>query len=144
MPYEQLEGQEEVYRIGNASNHYQGNYKKVLCVCSGGLLRSPTAAVVLAKEPFNYNTRSCGINAEYALTKIDHVLLCWADEIVCMEYEHKKAIETLQRSISFLSKAPIICLDIPDIYAYRDEQLVALITERYQQRTRDSHTSSAA
>lgn len=26
--------------MGNAANPYQGNYKKVLCVCSAGLLRS--------------------------------------------------------------------------------------------------------
>ena len=138
MPQEEFEGQEEANRIGNASNRHQGNYKRVLCVCTGGLLRSPTAAVVLAKEPFNFNTRSCGLTAEYALTKIDNVLLCWADEIVCMEQEHKWEIEARQKLLGFLSKAPIVCLDIPDIYAYRDEKLIALITERYQQLTRDS------
>ena len=43
------------------SNPYQGDYHKVLCVCSAGCLRSPTAAVVLAQEPFNFNTRSAGV-----------------------------------------------------------------------------------
>ena len=74
MPKGEFEDQEEINRIGNASNRHQGSYKKVLCVCSGGLLRSPTAAVVLAHEPFNYNTRSCDITAEYALTKIDKTM----------------------------------------------------------------------
>jgi hypothetical protein len=52
-------------RIGNASNKYQGKYKRVLAVCSGGLLRSPTIAHTLAAEPYNYNTRSVGIDPDY-------------------------------------------------------------------------------
>lgn len=47
-------------RIANASNKFQGSYKRVLCVCSAGLLRSPTAALVLSKDPYNFNTRACG------------------------------------------------------------------------------------
>ena len=46
-------------RLGNSRNIYQGKDKRVLCVCSAGLLRSPTAANVLHKE-FGYNTRACG------------------------------------------------------------------------------------
>ena len=42
-------------RLANTQNKYQGKYKKVLCVCSAGLLRSPTAALVLSQEPFNFN-----------------------------------------------------------------------------------------
>ncbi len=34
-------------RWGNIDNPYQGSAKKVLCVCSAGMLRSPTAANVL-------------------------------------------------------------------------------------------------
>lgn len=127
-------GDEEGQHIGNASNRYQGDYKKILCVCSGGLLRSPTAAVVLAKEPFNFNTRSCGVGAEYALNKLDNVLLCWADEIVCMDESHQLIIEGMQQPLKFLSNAPITRLDIADIYSYRDNELIELIIERYRQR----------
>lgn len=35
-----------------ARNSYQGDYRKVLCVCAGGRLRSPTAAVVLSQAPY--------------------------------------------------------------------------------------------
>ena len=47
-------------RLGNSKNPYQGDFKKVLCVCSAGLLRSPTAAWVLSNAPFNFNTREIG------------------------------------------------------------------------------------
>jgi predicted protein tyrosine phosphatase len=77
-------------RLGNCTNPYQGNTKKVLCVCSAGLLRSPTAAVVLSQEPFNYNTRAAGISTDYALVQVDDVLVTWADEIVCMDENSRK------------------------------------------------------
>lgn len=95
-------------------------------MCSAGLLRSATTAVVLAGEPYNFNTRACG-TADYALIKLDDVLIHWADEIVCMEKEHKKLINTDKH---------VVCLNIPDIYAYRDEKLISLIKERYRHESR--------
>ena len=110
-------------RLHTCKNPYQGDAKKVLCVCSAGLLRSPTAAVVLSQEPFNYNTRAAGLR-EYALVQVDEVLLHWADEIVCMEmwmvYELAKMTDKV-----------IVCLDIPDEFNYRDNKLVELVKSRY-------------
>lgn len=117
-------------RIHNSTNPFQGKYKKVLCVCSAGLLRSPTTAVVLSQEPYNYNTRAAGITAEYALIVVDTVLLEWADEIVCMEPRQKAAINERLNKLQAIGK-PVVCLDIPDQYRYRDEELIALIKERY-------------
>ncbi len=77
-----------------SQNPYQGDYKRVLCVCSAGVLRSATTAVVLSQEPFNYNTRSAGVE-HYALTPITLPLLFWADEIVCMTKEHEMKIKAL-------------------------------------------------
>lgn len=125
-------GSTEDQRIGNASNKYQGAYKKVLCVCSGGLLRSPTAALVLSQEPFNYNTRSCGVVAEYALTKLDEVLIYWCDEIVVMEEFHSKAVQNMMKPLGTLGLRPVITLDIKDIYSYRDPELRELIVRKYQ------------
>lgn len=119
-------------RIGNASNHYQGEYKKVLAVCSGGLLRSPTIAHTLASEPYNYNTRSAGINSDYALNLVDQVLLEWADEIVCADFEHETTIRDMLEGIG-LSNKTVVCLKIPDIYPYRSAKLVSMIKERYDQ-----------
>ena len=112
-------------RLGNCHNKFQGNYKKVLCVCSAGLLRSPTAALVLSQEPFNYNTRAAGITEEYALIPVDEVLLEWADEIVCME--NWQDLELRQ-----MTKKPIKCLGIKDSYAYRDKELQISIRKEYQ------------
>lgn len=117
-------------RIGNLSNRYQGTAKKVLCVCSGGLLRSPTAAVILAGEPYNHNTRSCG-TSEYALIKLDRILLSWADEVVVMEKEHESSVRLMSSAIGTLFRANIFCLNIPDKFPYRDPELVKLIKERY-------------
>lgn len=119
-------------RIGNASNKYQGKYKRVLAVCSGGLLRSPTIAHTLAAEPYNYNTRSVGIDPDYALNIIDQVLLEWADEIVCADTEHETEIKQQLERIG-ITKKNIVCLKLPDVYPYRDRKLVHLIKKRYNQ-----------
>jgi predicted protein tyrosine phosphatase len=118
-------------RIGNASNRYQGKYKRVLAVCSGGLLRSPTIAHTLAAEPYNYNTRSVGIDETYALNILDQVLLEWADEIVCADSEHE--IEVRNRLMDIGLTKTIVNLKLPDVYPYRDRKLVHLIKKRYNQ-----------
>jgi predicted protein tyrosine phosphatase len=117
-------------RLWNVKNPNQGEYKKVLCVCSAGLLRSPTAAVVLASEPFNYNTRAVGVDAGHALLPIDEVLLDWADEIVCM---HPAITHTLRAFFDsdILNGLEIITLNIPDRYPYRDPNLMKMIGVQY-------------
>jgi len=119
-------------RIGNASNQYQGKYKRVLAVCSGGLLRSPTIAHTLAGDPYNYNTRSVGTNIDYALNLIDQVMLEWADEIVCADTEHEVAVKMKLLDIG-ITRKPVVNLKLPDIYPYRDRKLVHLIKKRYDQ-----------
>lgn len=111
-------------RIHNSSNPNQGKYKKVLCVCSAGLLRSPTAALVLSQEPYNFNTRAVGLEEDFALIPIDDVHIEWADEIVCMS--PVQAMELKSRT-----KKPVICLDIPDSFAYRDPRLMDMIAISY-------------
>ena len=111
-------------RKHTANNPYQGRFKRVLCVCSAGLLRSPTAAVVLSGEPFNYNTRAAGIEKSYALIPVDDVLLDWAHEIVCMTADQKDQLLAM-------TDKPIICLGIDDNFEYRDPVLISLIKSRY-------------
>lgn len=114
-------------RLGNAGNRFQGSTKKVLCVCSAGLLRSPTAAVVLSAPPFNYNTRAVGVDKEFALIPVDEVLLEWADEVVCMERSH--ATELIDLGYS----KPMIILDIKDDFEYRNPKLMREIRSKYQE-----------
>jgi predicted protein tyrosine phosphatase len=129
-PYENYWQTKE--RIGNASNRHQGKYKRVLAVCSGGLLRSPTIAHTLAAEPYNYNTRSVGLDPDYALNLVDQVLLEWADEIVCADTDHEVTVKLKLLDAGINSK-PVVNLKLPDVYPYRDRKLVHLIKKRYNQ-----------
>ena len=118
-----------------AKHPSQGEYKKVLCVCSGGLLRSPTAAWVLSNPPYNFNTRCAGIDDKYALIQVDSLLIEWADEIVCMERKHHKQIEKKFEGHEYLGPKKVICLGLSDDYLYRDESLINVIKERYDEAT---------
>lgn len=120
----------QMNRLYNVDNPNQGESKRVLCICSAGLLRSPTAAVVLSQEPFNYNTRAAGAEDSYALIPIDKVLLAWADEIVCMTEQHKQMLLAKFPQIEGILK--IYVLDIEDNYTYRDPKLMELIKENYE------------
>lgn len=113
-------------------------YPRVLTICSAACLRSPTAAVVLAGEPFNKNARAAGLTDEYAIVKLDEALYQWADEIVVME--KKMVIQVQRRAKEREWYAPeggkkIICLDIPDNFQYRDPELMTMIAERYTERS---------
>lgn len=116
-------------RMYNSTNPYQKDFTKVLCVCSAGLLRSPTAAVVLSQEPFNCNTRAAGLEESYALIAVDAVLVRWADEIVCMTEDHATILRA--KFGKFLQHRPVHVLDISDNYAYRDPELIKLIKQAY-------------
>lgn len=116
-------------RMGTSKNPYQGDMPRVLCVCSGGLLRSPTIAWVLSNEPYNCNTRAVGTAEEYALIPIDTVLVEWADIIVCANKDHLPKVQNLLKENQTPEK-PLFNLDLPDIYKTRDPELVTLIKER--------------
>jgi predicted protein tyrosine phosphatase len=114
----------QMNRLHNATNPAQGVTRRVLCVCSAGLLRSPTTAEVLRDE-YGYNTRACGLSEDYALIAMDPILVAWADEIVCMTQE--QADEIRER----FAPKPLQSLDIEDDYYFRDAELIALIRKNY-------------
>ena len=117
-------------RLHNCSNPYQGKAKKVLCVCSAGLLRSPTTAKVLG-EKYGFNTRAVGLDTGHALIPIDEVLLSWADEVVCMDNRQQDRIFDLFETHKIAS-TPVTVLNIPDNFAYMDDVLVTLIETNYE------------
>ena len=119
---------------GKHSNSFQGDYKRVLTVCSANMLRSPTMAHILSAEPYNFNTRSAGTES-YALIPVTEDLLLWADEVVCADTEH--ALWVRGKMMEWMLDKPIIDLNIPDNYEYRNPELIELIKERYGQRTSD-------
>ena len=62
--------------LHNVTNPYQGPEKRVLCLCSAGLLRSARLAQILQQD-YNYNTRNAGVS-DYALIPVNTALLAWA------------------------------------------------------------------
>lgn len=125
-------------QMGVIDNYHQrvDLYKRVVTVCSAGCLRSPTAAVVLAGNPFNHNTRAAGLTESYAIIVLDARLMAWADEFVVMENTmvwqvRDRYKDTFDRDMD----TPIISLEIPDDFQYRDPELMQLIAERYLERT---------
>jgi predicted protein tyrosine phosphatase len=119
----------ELNRLHNAKNPYQGDTKKVLCVCSAGLLRSPTAANLLHVE-YGYNTRAAGIDRGHALIPVDACLVHWADEIVVTNSWMKKEVEELMPEYG--PTKPIFVLDIPDNFGWNEPALRKIIAEKYE------------
>lgn len=113
-------------RLHNATNPLQGPYKRILCVCSAGLLRSPTMAFVLGQ--MGHNARAVGSVPNYALIPIDEVLIYWAQEIVFVNKENHDDVKHKYD----LSNTDVIVLDIPDNYNYRDPDLMKICEDQYK------------
>lgn len=98
----------------------------ILFVCSQNKLRSPTAEQIFADWP-GVETASAGTNhdAEEPLTGewID-----WADIIFVMEKQHRNKLQRAYRNR--LGRARLICLNIPDDYAFMDADLIQLLKAR--------------
>lgn len=112
----------------NIHNHWQGKTKKVLTVCSAGLLRSATLQNFLIRE-YGYNVRNCGTE-DYALIPISEALVSWADEIVFVNKENFKRVELDLKEFNSIEKCFI--LDIPDIYGFNDSNLIKICKEEYE------------
>ena len=61
------------------NNQYQGDYTRLLFVCTVGMLRSPTGAEIGIE--MGYNCRSCG-HDDVALIPLSVNLIAWADHII--------------------------------------------------------------
>lgn len=118
-------------QLANVKNPFQGPSLRVLCVCSAGLLRSPTMASVLHQE-WGFNTRACGSSEEYALIPLSEALVCWADLIVFVNQENY--VETMFRNqpVASIIEGKKIVLDIPDDYEYNNPVLRAIIHQQFK------------
>lgn len=110
-----------------SENPFQGNDLKVLCVCSVGILRSPTLANWLHKT-YEYNTRSCGSSEDFALIPVSEALVNWADMIVFVD--QKSYNETFPNGHG---DNTVVVLNIPDNFNYMEEELLEQIKFQYQQ-----------
>jgi predicted protein tyrosine phosphatase len=128
-------------QVHNMSNPNQGKSKKVLCVCSAGLLRSPTAAWILSNDPYNFNTRAVGYEPSYALTPMQYQHVVWADEIVVMDSIGKFLVSSLidtfneeaPSNIERIGYKEIHILDIPDRFGFRQPELVELMNSKFEE-----------
>ena len=114
-------------QMHNICNPFQGKEKKVLTVCSAGLLRSATLQNMLIKE-YGYNVRNCGTE-DYALIPISEALVKWADEIVFVNLENFNRVRFDLEEYGLIEKT--IVLDIPDIYEFNNPKLVEICKSQY-------------
>lgn len=118
-------------QLYNVGNEFQGSTKKVLTVCSAGLLRSATLQNFLIRK-YGYNVRNCGTVESYALIPISEALIAWADEIVFVNEENFNMVKHDLEVMHALNKCYV--LDIPDIYSFNDPDLIAICEKQYEDR----------
>lgn len=114
------------FKGGALSNSFQGKDKKVLFVCSMGLLRSATGARIYARK---YNTRCAGTLKE-ALIPLTQLLLDWSEEIIWVNRENYRTACIIFDEQEFAYKSKI--LDIPDEYNHMHPKLVKAFKQQYE------------
>jgi predicted protein tyrosine phosphatase len=112
-------------RYGAVSNPYQGSNKKVLFVCSMGILRSATGARIYGHK---YNTRSAGTYIDDALIPLSQTLLDWSDEVVFVHPDNYA--DAVRRGFKLPDKIKV--LKIPDTYPYMDPEIIKAYEEQYE------------
>lgn len=117
-------------RDGVYSNPWQGKDKKVVFVCSMGILRSATAARIYGHK---YNTRSAG-TWDDALIQLDEKLMRWADEIVFVNRHNYEQVKNyyLEQHIDIDEEFNIKVLAIPDCHPHMDPELIQAFKEQYE------------
>ncbi len=117
-------------RDGVVKNPYQGPDKKVVFVCSMGILRSATGARLYAHK---YNTRTAGTWSD-ALVPLTPVLIAWADELVFVNKSNYDSViqaiedEELRKEV----KDKSLYLNIPDTYPHMHPALIEAFKEQYE------------
>jgi predicted protein tyrosine phosphatase len=100
--------------------------RNILFVCSQNKLRSPTAERIFSDIP-NIEVDSAGLNHD-AVQPITSEQIEWADVIFVMEKTHKNKLQkNYKRSLKSQS---VVCLDIPDDYAFMDDELVFILKKK--------------
>lgn len=122
-------------QLANVGNQFQTKARKVLCVCSAGLLRSPTAANVLHTK-FGFNTRAVGADKEYALIPLTQALIWWADEIVFVNREAFLLLNQEEQDELESVGVKVIILNIEDDFDWMDITLRTEILVQYEAKTK--------
>lgn len=115
-------------RDGVVRNPYQGTDKKVVFVCSMGILRSATAARIYAHK---YNTRTAGTWPD-ALIPLSPILIAWADELVFVNKENYEQFKRHLDDDEALGEMNIKVLDIPDSHPHMHPELIKEFKKQYE------------
>lgn len=107
-------------------NPYQGQDRRVLFVCSAGILRSATAARIYAKK---YNTRAAG-SCSYALIPVTKELLLWAKQVVFVNEENYQDVTKNFDLDTFPCYVNV--LNIPDNYEHMHPELIKSFIDQYE------------
>ncbi|HFH4003716.1 low molecular weight protein tyrosine phosphatase family protein [Pseudomonas aeruginosa] len=99
---------------------------RVLFICSRNRLRSPSAERLFADWP-GVETDSAGLAAD-AETPLEREQLEWATLVVVMERRQRQAL--LRRHAAAMKGKRLVCLDIPDDYAYMQAELLHLLERK--------------
>ena len=122
-------------QLGNVTNQFQTKAKKILAVCSAGLLRSPTTANILHKE-FGFNTRACGSCKDFALIPISEALIVWADEIVFVNWDNFDDLDFQEKETILNYDKTFSILSIPDEHSWGEPELEKVIIEQFNRRVK--------
>lgn len=120
-------------RDGVVRNPFQGPDKKVVFVCSMGILRSATGARLYAHK---YNTRTAGTWPD-ALVPLTPMLMAWADELVFVNRENyyqviNKLVDDDHDNMQAQIIAKSTVLDIPDNFPHMAPELIKAFQEQYE------------
>ena len=99
---------------------------QILFLCSQNKQRSLTAEK-LFDGYHNHRVRSAGTEAN-ARINVSAGLIGWADMIFCMEQKHARRIR--EKYADKLQDKKLICLNIPDKFAFMDEKLQQILQQK--------------
>lgn len=102
--------------------------QKLLFVCTVNRMRSATAHKIYENDS-RFSVRSAGTDRT-ANTVISDEILNWADSIIVMEKQHRNYIR--QRFPQIYKNKKIVCLYIPDDYAYMQNELIELLKDKIE------------
>jgi predicted protein tyrosine phosphatase len=100
--------------------------KHVLFLCGRNRLRSPTAEAVFSTR-HDIEVESAGLDNDADIPCTPE-LVTWADIVFVMEKSHRQKLS--RRFPPYLRNAKVVCLDIPDDYAFMQPELVRLLQAR--------------
>ncbi len=101
---------------------------RVLFVCRQNKVRSLTAEQLYRERP-DLEVRSAG-TATFAKNQLSDELLTWADSIFVFDHSQTEAIES--RFGHIVRDKQIVCLDLPDTFAYKSQSLVIKLTAKLE------------